>query len=93
MIREAYELGKRMYRLHGYKPGVSPFNPGTDEYNSFERGMTQAYKRNPSIALSNELEDKAEKQAAAQEAREKQRSEEKKRKIKRQAYLNATRAG
>ena len=55
--------------------------------------MTQAYKRNPAIHTSNELEDKAEAEAAAQEAKIKQQADDEKRKRKRQAYINATKAG
>ena len=91
--KEAYEYGRRMYRRHGYKPAVSPYIPGTEAFNSFERGMTQAYKSNPGIHYSNEQEDKAEAEAAVKEAKAKQCSDEKERIKKRKAYIDATKAG
>lgn len=91
--KEALELGRKMYRQNGFKPKLNPYPIGTVEYNSFERGMTQLYKRNPGIHTSNGLEDEAEAETAAQEAKIKQRTDDEKRKRKRQAYINATKAG
>jgi hypothetical protein len=91
--REALEHGRKVYRQNGFKPELNPYQIGTVKYNSFERGMKQAYNLNPGIHASNELEDKAEAEAAAQEAKAKQRSDEEKRNRKRQAYLDATKAG
>lgn len=51
--KDAYEKGKRSYRLDGDKY-QNPYRAGTDEYNSFEVGWTQQLKRSPNVPIKND---------------------------------------
>jgi hypothetical protein len=48
-INDAYEAGKAYYRKHGDKLRI-PYPAGSADYNEFERGWTQAQKRDSSTS-------------------------------------------